>query len=39
MPPNAGPVKNERLTLAQLAAFDDIITDALVDQVCILLVS
>lgn len=31
--PNLGAQKKERLTLAQLAAYDDILTDALVDQV------
>ena len=28
------PSKKERLTLSQLASYDDILTDALVDHVC-----
>lgn len=33
------PPKRERLTLSQLASYDDIITDALVDHVSIALYS
>ncbi|PQE10812.1 histone-lysine N-methyltransferase SET9 protein [Rutstroemia sp. NJR-2017a BBW] len=33
MPPKASAAKKERLTLAQLCSYDDILTDALVDQV------
>ncbi|KAF8861318.1 hypothetical protein BDZ45DRAFT_723939 [Acephala macrosclerotiorum] len=33
MPTKQSPQKKERLTLAQLAAYDDILTDALVDHV------
>ncbi|ESZ97184.1 hypothetical protein SBOR_2440 [Sclerotinia borealis F-4128] len=33
MPPKASSSKKERLTLAQLSSYDDILTDALVDQV------
>ncbi|APA15303.1 hypothetical protein sscle_14g100730 [Sclerotinia sclerotiorum 1980 UF-70] len=33
MPPKANQLKKERLTLAQLCSYDDILTDALVDQV------
>ncbi|KAI9650364.1 histone lysine methyltransferase Set9 [Ciborinia camelliae] len=33
MPPKASSSKKERLTLAQLCSYDDILTDALVDQV------
>ena len=32
-PPDTPP-KKERLTLTQLAGYDDILTDALVDHVC-----
>ncbi|KAF7865817.1 hypothetical protein EAF04_005982 [Stromatinia cepivora] len=33
MPPKTKQLKKERLTLAQLCSYDDILTDALVDQV------
>ncbi|KAI9864076.1 MAG: Histone-lysine N-methyltransferase set9 [Trichoglossum hirsutum] len=33
MPPKGTPAQRERLTLAQLASYDDVITDALVDHV------
>ncbi|KAH0562484.1 hypothetical protein GP486_002821 [Trichoglossum hirsutum] len=32
MPPKGAPAQRERLTLAQLASYDDVITDALVDH-------
>jgi hypothetical protein len=35
MPPKASAAKKERLTLAQLCSYDDILTDALVDQVSV----
>jgi hypothetical protein len=34
MAPQRPPQKKQRLTLAQLASYDDILTDALVDHVC-----
>jgi len=33
------PSKKERLTVTQLAGYDDILTDALVDHVCFFYVS
>jgi histone-lysine N-methyltransferase SUV420H len=33
MPSQASPPKKQRLTLTQLASYDDILTDALVDHV------
>jgi hypothetical protein len=33
-PAPAAPAKRPQLTLAQLAVYDDILTDALVDHVC-----
>lgn len=34
MPPSKVTAKRHVLTLAQLSAYDDILTDALVDHVC-----
>lgn len=35
MPPRSGSPHKQRLTLAQLTAYDDILTDALIDHVCV----
>lgn len=34
MPSTASPSREERLTLSQLASYDDVLTDALIDRVC-----